>query len=143
MHRPLRVPLYLRVWNLVKGLLFYNTWNWEKASDGLNLPKLSREEREQKRPKADFEIIRPREKPRAKLEFRRKGRVEDSRYLAQVSEPLPEPEIVSDPVELPEQEPESVAQPSGEYVKRRKYKKRRASGVGVKDGFFRRVFGRS
>ena len=142
MHRPLRVPLYLRVWNLIKGLLFYNTWNWEKASDGLNLPRLSREEREQKRPRADLEIIKPREKPRAKLEVRRKTRIEDSRYEAQVSEPLPDREIPSEPLEMSEPEPISPAHPSGEYVKRRKYKKRRTGSTTGGNGFFRRVFGR-
>ena len=143
MHRPLRVPLLLRVWNLLKGLLFYNTWNWEKASDGLNLPKLSREEREQKRPKPDPEIIKPREKPRARLDLRRRASFSEGSYQTQVSDPLP-----VDYIEQPKTEeseltpPAESAGPEMEYIKRRKYKKRRTSSATGGNSFFRRVFGR-
>ena len=146
MHRPLRVPYYLRVWNLIKGILFYNTWNWEKASDGLKMPSLSREERERSRPKADIEIIKPREKPRARLEVRRKKVVAD-RYQAQVSEPLPETfaaSQVSEPV-LEDEADHEMSAPESESThlqKRRRYKRRRTSSKAGGDGFFRRVFGR-
>ena len=143
MHRPLRVPFYLRVWNLIKGLLFYNTWNWEKASDGLNMPTLSREEREARRPKADLEIIKPREKPRARIDLRHKAKLAERSYQAQVSEPLPE--NPAEPSRTGGTEPATPASPAhaeGEYVKRRKYKRRRTGSSTGGNGFFRRVFGR-
>lgn len=143
MHRPLRVPLYLRVWNLIKGVLFYNTVYWEKASDGLNLPTLSREERESKRPKADLEIIKPREKPRARLDTFRGAQVSKPDFLPQVSEPPPPPS--SAPVKVQEAaatQDQDAAAEHGVYVKRRRYKRRRTSGATGGNGFFRRVFGK-
>lgn len=142
MHRPLRVPWYLRVWNLIKGVLFYNTVYWQKASDGLNMPSLSREEREKSRPHANLEIIKPREKPKSRL---------DTFRGAVVSNPASEPQIAvsssevsaspldhSSSVEVDSDSPEADAK----YVKRRKYKRRRTAGAHGGSGFFRRVFGK-
>ena len=140
MHRPLREPIYLRLWNLIKGVLFYNTVYWQKASDNLNMPKLTREERERLRPVANLEVIKPREKPRARL---------DTFAGAQISDPVQEaqdarregdlesrdeaPDLVDDP---------TSQRPDGQYVKRRRYKRRRTGGAHGGNGFFRRVFGK-
>lgn len=147
MHRPLRVPFYLRLWNLIKGVLLYNTVDWEKASDGLNMPTLTREEREKKRPVANMEIIRPREKPRARIDDAIRGaQVSKPEPYTQISDPLPPPPL-SSPVAY-EQTREAVEakpdhRPEGTYVKRRKYKRRRASrSSGGGKSFFQRIFGR-
>ena len=147
MHRPLRTPFYLRVGNLIKGLLFYNTWNWEKASDGLKLASISREERERNRPKADLEIIKPREQPRARIDSRKASKIPEGNYQTQVSEPVPEPSASADEQDRQTTEhtraaPEPPVHPEGEYVKRRKYKRRRTSSSTGGDGFLRRVFGK-
>ena len=134
MHRPLRVPFHLRVWNLVKGLLFYNTVYWDKASDGLNMPSLTREEREQKRPRANLEIIKPRGKPRSKLDVQ----AARSNFEAQVSDPP----ATADSDEIAESR-KDLPPPSEEtYVKRRRYKRRRTNGAAGGNSFFRRVFGK-
>ena len=139
MHRPLRIPFHLRVWNLIKGLLFYNTVYWEKASDGLNMPTLTREEREQKRPVANFEIIKPRGKPRARLDEQVPA---TNSYETQVSEP-PIDEVIKSVVAGAAPVPVPVApKPEGTYVKRRKYKRRRSSSAATGNGFLRRVFGK-
>ncbi len=142
MHRPLRVPFYLRVWNLIKGVLFYNTVYWQRASDGLNMPKLTREEREKSRPTANLEIIKPREKPRARLNTFRGAQVSKPFQEPQVSEPhlvgAPEP----DPSPDQEVTDEDVPAEDAVYVKRRKYKRRRVVGANGGNGFFRRVFGK-
>ena len=140
MHRPLRVPLYVRVWQFVKNLLVLNRVDWHKASDGLNMPTLSREERELRRPKADLEIIKPRDKPRARIDAFRGAQVSKPVQLSQVSEP---------PASLEESgtgqskdQPTDSNHPEGQYIKRRRYKRRRTSSKAGGDGFFHRVFGK-
>ncbi len=140
MHRPLRVPLHLRVWNLIKGILFYNTVYWQKASDGLNMPTLSREEREKARPAPDPEIIKPRDKPRSKLDAFRGAEISNPVYEAQVSDPV---HSMSEAAGGEGTEAAAGGRsPDGQYVKRRKYKRRRTSGRAGGNGFFRRVFGK-
>lgn len=142
MHRPLRVPFYLRVWHLIKGVLFYNTVYWQKASDGLNMPTLSREERESIRPKANPEIVKPREKPRARLDTFRGAQVSKPDHLPQISDPLSPSSDLTDSRGAAEDLADGETSPHGRYVKRRRYKRRRTSGAMGGNGFFRRVFGK-
>jgi hypothetical protein len=57
---------------LIRGLLFYNTVYWKRASDGLNPPRLTPEERKILAPPKDLEVIKPREKPRARIDVARR-----------------------------------------------------------------------
>ena len=139
-HRPLRIPFHLRLWNLIKGILLYNTVYWEKASDGLKMPSLTREEREQRRPKADYEIIKPRGKPRARLDVQQA--LPKSSFEAQVSEPPPGLPISEEASERRAALPDPSTVPEPTYVKRRKYKRRRTTGADGGNSFFRRVFGK-
>jgi hypothetical protein len=66
MSKPLRDTFLGRVLLFVRGIIFYNTVDWKRASDGLKPPRLSRSEREMRRPLRDLSAIKPREKPRAK-----------------------------------------------------------------------------
>ena len=143
MHRPLRVPLYLRLWHLIKGVLFYNTVYWDKASDGLKMPSMTRAERENKRPKADLEIIKPRDKPRARLDTFRGAQVSKPDYAPQVSDPAkPDENFPEADAQLQPEEIQDSVTPDGKYIKRRRYKRRRAHGADGGNGFFRRVFGK-
>ncbi len=156
MHRPLREPLYLRVWHLIRGLLFYNTVYWRRASDGLNMPTLTAEERERQRPTRNLEIIKPRARPRAKCPD-----PIDSAQGGEVSEPLPleVPESSArTPLRRETSSDESAVRTAFHsetpvmadddndqvYVKRRRYRRRLVSGGSAKGraGFFARVFGR-
>ncbi len=152
MHRPLRVPFYLRLWQLVRGLLFYNTVYWRRASDGLNMPSLSAEERERQRPSRNLEIIRPRTRPRAHIEAAMRGELSDPVDLT-----IPEQSATNaPPVELPVPH-ERASTPSVQhktvreddgteqvYVKRRRYRRRLVSGGSAIDrgSFLARVFGK-
>jgi len=73
--KPLELPWRVRLWHFIRGLLFYNTVYWKRASDGLRPTSLSREERRTHQPARNLEIIRPREHPRAKLSAARGGQV--------------------------------------------------------------------
>ena len=64
MHRPLETTLWMRLTQFFKGVFLYNTIYWRRASDDLEIQRMSREERANLRPKRDLEIIRPRENPR-------------------------------------------------------------------------------
>lgn len=141
MHRPLREPIYLRFWNLIKGVLFYNTVYWQKASDNLNMPSLTRAERERLRPVANSEIIKPREKPRARLDTFRGAQISDPVQEIQEANAADEPGTGE---EIPDLEGGATSHrpESGRYVKRRKYKRRRTGGAHGGNGFFRRVFGK-
>ena len=151
MHRPLRDPWYIRVWHLVRGLLFYNTVYWRRASDGLNMPSLSQEERARQRPERNLEIIKPRMRPRAHLEV---GLDEIPTNLLAGAE-------ISDPVEITPGGDEHLAAPEDAvprvyrteiledgteqvYVKRRRYRRRLVTRGSPVDhgGFFARVFGK-
>lgn len=152
MHRPLREPLYLRVWRLVRGLLFYNTVYWKKASDGLNLPTLTPEERERQRPERNLDIIRPRVRPRAHIEAARGGELSVPQSLATVEGGAVEayPGEQSVPVVnpmRPAQHGEAPAEDDGTeqvYIKRRRYRRRLVSGGTPIDrgSFIARVFGK-
>ena len=63
-HRPLETTLWMRLTQFLKGVFLYNTIYWRRASDDLDIQRMSREERANLRPKRDLEIIRPRENPR-------------------------------------------------------------------------------
>ena len=54
----------MRFTQFMKGVFLYNTIYWRRASDDLEIQRMSREERANLRPKRDLEIIRPRENPR-------------------------------------------------------------------------------
>ena len=152
MHRPLRVPFYLRLWHLVRGLLFYNTVYWRRASDGLNMPSLSQEERERQRPARNLEIIKPRMRPRAHIEVGKGGEVSHPNILPAV-EPLlaaPADEPATDEALTPHHGThhvghEHVDEATGQvYVKRRRYRRRLVSRGSAIDrgGFLARVFGK-
>ncbi len=150
MHRPLREPLYLRVWHLIRGLLFYNTVYWRRASDGLNLPSLTPEERERQRPERNLEIIKPRLKPRAHIEAARGGELSIPKNLVSVegaAEEYPgEQTVVSENSVHPRHHTEVLADNDTEqvYVKRRRYRRRLISGGSPTDrgSFIARVFGK-
>ena len=144
MHRPLRIPLHLRVWQWLKNLLLLNRNDWNKASDGLNMPTLTHEERERARPKPEQDLIRPREKPRARL---------DSFRGAEISRPEYQPQIISEPVVIRSAELADGLEEAGgdeanaegaQYVlrKKRRYRRRSTSQGSQGNGFFRRVFGK-
>ena len=150
MHRPLRVPFHLRVWHLVRGLLFYNTVYWRRASDGLNMPSLSMEERERQRPARNLEIIRPRMRPRAHIEAAKGGEISNPIILTP-AETLAEAETVEQAAAV-EKAAHRTAHRSGYtdeetgqvYVKRRRYRRRLVSRgtPGERGSFFARVFGK-
>ena len=145
MHRPLRDPLYSRIWALIRGLLFYNTVYWRRASDGLNMPSLTAEERERQRPERNPEIIRPRIYPRARIDVSQAAQIStpsgsltpDTRRQASVEEIAPEPEANSELSQQADSRDTGLV-----YVKRRRYR-RRHSGIGSdidRGGFIARVF---
>ena len=65
LNRPLETTFWMRFSQFMKGFFLYNTIYWKRASDDLNIRRMSREERANLRPKRDLEIIRPRERARA------------------------------------------------------------------------------
>ncbi len=65
MNRPLETTFWMRFSRFMKGIFLYNTIYWRRASDDLDIKRMSREERAALRPKRDLEIIRPRERARA------------------------------------------------------------------------------
>ena len=65
MNRPLETTFWMRFKQFMKGAFLYNTIYWRRASDDLNIQRMSREERASLRPKRNLEIIRPRERARA------------------------------------------------------------------------------
>ena len=67
MNRPLETTFWMRFKQFMKGAFLYNTIYWRRASDDLNIQRMSREERASLRPKRNLEIIRPRERARAHL----------------------------------------------------------------------------
>ena len=127
MLKPLELPWRVRFWQFLRGLVFYNTVYWRRASDDLNPPTLSREERLSHRPEPNAEIIRPREHPRAKIMAARGG---------QVSLPLMGPPTLAESVEQmqesvpPPAEPVPVAAPDAGaaeppvVIRRRRYRRR-------------------
>ena len=74
---------------LIRGLVFYSTIYWKRASDGLNPPRLSPEERKLHVPEPDPDVIKPRYKPRAHLEEAEQRRRAEE--LARVRVRLPAP----------------------------------------------------
>jgi hypothetical protein len=77
-HKSLVDTRWTRFKELVRGLLFYNTVYWRRASDGLKPPKLTPEERRSLAPPKNLDVIRPRVKPRARLdEVRRKQMIDE------------------------------------------------------------------
>lgn len=159
MHKPLDLPLRVRLWQFIRGLLFYNTVYWKRASDELTPPRLSRKDRQLYQPTRDLTIIRPRENPRAGL---------DSLESAPVSVPgavlppaasrpvLPEkPVDIAPPLPLPVKASPppraTAAAPQPDVmVKRRRYRRRHnkvssmsSSAMGrEKTGLLGRLFGR-
>ena len=150
MHRPLRVPFYLRVWHLVRGLLFYNTVYWRRASDGLNMPTLSLEERERQRPERNLEIIRPRMRPRAHIEAAKGGEISHpphptpSEMLADALVEMQQAEADENAAHRASHSAETDDGTQPVYVKRRRYRRRVVSrGAAIdRGGFFARVFGK-
>lgn len=129
-----KVTRWTRFKAFLRGLLLYNTVYWTRASDGLKPPKATREERRQKRPVRDLTIIKPREKPRAKLDPER-----GAQALPAVSEPEP---VRAAPVA-------GAGAVPGEMEKRVKVRKRRKkhrrASPGMMDsssGVLNRIFGR-
>ncbi len=77
MNKPLQDTFWTRLKLLFRGIVFYNTIYWRRASDGLNPPKLSPVEREAYAPPRDLEVIKPRMKPRARLDSAERQRLVD------------------------------------------------------------------
>ena len=123
MLKPLELPWRVRLWHFIRGLLFYNTVYWKRASDDLNPPTLSREERRNYQPARNPEIIRPREHPRAKLGAARGGQV--SLPTIGTLPPAPEPTESAMP-EADASQADAVDEASGEdvIIKRRRYRRR-------------------
>ena len=98
LNRPLETTFWIRFKQLMKGVFLYNTIYWRRASDDLDIQRMSREERASLRPKRNLEIIRPRERPAARSfptqvlslppEY---GERSDLPPLVQISEPPPPP----------------------------------------------------
>jgi hypothetical protein len=62
----------------MRGLLFYNTIYWRRASDGLKPPRLTSEQRRSLAPPKNLDVIKPRVKPRARLdEIRRQHMIDE------------------------------------------------------------------
>ena len=123
-----KVTRWTRFKAFLRGLLLYNTVYWTRASDGLKPPKATREERRQNRPVRDLTIIKPREKPRAKLE----EEVSPSAALGII---LPAPE----PVAIP------APGPAAKRVKVRRRRKHRRAGLSTMHAppsILSRIFGR-
>ena len=127
MLKPLELPWRVRLWHFIRGLLFYNTVYWKRASDDLNPPSLSREERLNAQPARNLEIIRPREHPRAKIVAARGAQI--SLPTAGTLPPSERAELVPEPVEAPA-DPLPVAAPPVEaagpevVIRRRRYRRR-------------------
>lgn len=122
-----KVTRWTRFKDFLRGILLYNTVYWTRASDGLKPPKATREERRQNRPVRDLNIIKPREKPRAKLEP--EGEPE-SRFVPVAAVPAA-------------QAPKPVG--PEKRVKVRKRRKHRRAGFTSMDssgGVLNRIFGR-
>ncbi len=95
----------------MSGLLLYNTIYWRRASDGLNPPRLTPEERKNYAPPKDFDVIKPREKPRARLdEVKRRQRAEE---FAKVRLKLPRSVVHDDPGPASEEREEFRPAPFG------------------------------
>ena len=62
--RPLETTFWMRFSQFMKGFFLYNTIYWRRASDDLNIRRMSREERANLRPVRNLDIIRPRERAR-------------------------------------------------------------------------------
>ena len=138
MSKPLKETFWARVYRLFYGMVFYNTVYWQRASDGLKPPKLTREERLQSRPTPVVAVIKPRVNPRAKLESIENATVEVSVPLVnatgtklQVPEVIQNPDSASAPVEAS----------TGELIRTRvRKKKRRQIRQHMPRGFFARWF---
>ncbi len=127
-----KVTRWTRFKVFVRSLLLYNTIEWGRASDGLKPPKATREERRQKRPVRDLTIIKPREKPRAKLQSEQGAESHAN-----------EPSYV-----LPAPIPVAAVPGAGEppqRIKVRKRRKHRRAGLSMthsSPGVLSRIFGR-
>ena len=124
MLKPLELPWRVRLWHFIRGMLFYNTVYWKRASDDLKPSTLSREERRNLQPTRNLEIIRPREHPRAKLGAGRGGQVS----LPTVGTLPPSP----DPLESVALEADAAPSPAADeaageevIIKRRRYRRRK------------------
>ncbi len=160
MHKPLELPLRVRFWHFIRGLLFYNTVYWKRASDEVNPPKLTRRERRDYQPERNLEIIRPRERPRARIIAARDAEVTAPNVAdapAAVAPPTPVRPVAPPPPPAPPvagafRPPTEVYKQRGEerIIKRRRYRRLRPGSHdprGIMDpaadastGLFRRLF---
>ena len=138
MPKPLKETFWSRVYRLFYGMVFYNTIYWRRASDGLQPPRLTRDERLLNRPPLDVRKIKPRANPRAKLETQEYGTPDVSVPLIQGAASKLSPGTPPAPVAFTEGE--KVEATSGELVRTRKKKRRRIRQSSPK-GFFERLFG--
>ncbi len=121
-------------------MVFYNTIYWRRASDGLQPPKLSRDERQQNRPVRDLAKIRPRANPRARLDAVEHGTPDVSVPLIVGSAPRQvsvEPGTVGEAMRQAEQNT-TVESPDPSRIKK---KKRRRIRQHMEKGFLGRWFG--
>ena len=140
MAKPLKETFLSRVYRLFYGMVFYNTVYWRRASDGLQPPKLTRDERQQSRPVRDLAKIRPRSNPRARIEAVENGTPDVSVPLIVGSAPR-EANLEVPPREriVPQAE---KATPTSQDLARFRKKKRRRIRQHSERGFLSRLFGR-
>jgi hypothetical protein len=99
LHKPLADTFWSRLKQLFRGLIFYNTIYWKRASDGLNPPRMTSEERRKLAPPKDYGVIKPREKPRARIdEVKRREMLAE---LAQLRRKMPAAAAGEIPASLP------------------------------------------
>ena len=122
MHRPLETTLWMRLTQFFKGVFLYNTIYWRRASDDLDIQRMSREERANLRPKRNLDIIRPRENPRPTT-----GGPTLSLPMAEVSEPARPAPVLADPKSS--QHPTASAEEGVEVHRRKKRRRSRHSKV--------------
>lgn len=114
-----KVTRWSRFVAFLRGILLYNTIYWSRASDGLRPPRPTREERRQKRPVRDLTIIKPREKPRAKLE----------------TDPSAPATVIRTFIEPTASAAAGAAPGNGEVIRRRKRRKNHHARLSPMDAF--------
>lgn len=142
MAKPLKETFFSRVYRLFYGMVFYNTIYWKRASDGLQPPKLSRDERLQNRPVRDLAKIRPRSNPRARLEAVENGTPDVSVPLIIGSAPR-EVDLQAPPQERIVPQVVEITPSVQALVRSKKRKKRRRVRQHSERGFLSRLFGRN
>jgi hypothetical protein len=100
LNKPLKDTLWTRFVGLMRGVVFYGTVYWRRASDELKPPRTTAKERKEKMPVRDFTYIKPREKPRARIN---RTNSESQKIIAeaQLAAPTPPPKPAPTPTPEP------------------------------------------